>query len=167
MIYIDTCVLMLFIDTKDPLRPEGTRWKKIEKVLKKNVKQIAVPMPAFGEAFCKIRDKAGERISEVREEMDRLIKDHYIEIRYLKEGSDLFGIAASLSKKDNDDRNNVSPMDALILASALVDKECTTFITTDTTLLMNSEILEIANNWRNENNLPDIKIADLNTILKL
>ena len=79
----------MFIDTKDSLRPEGTRWKKIENVLKKNVKQIAVPMPAFGGAFCKIRDKAEDRIHDVREELDRLINANCIKIIYLRNGTDL------------------------------------------------------------------------------
>lgn len=166
MTYIDTCVLMMFIDTKDPLRPEGTKWKKIENVLKKNVKQIAVPMPAFGEAFCKIRDKAEDRIHDVREELDRLINANYIKIRYLRNGTDLFNIAAKLSKKNNDDRNNVSPMDALILASALTEPECTTFVTTDTTLLMNSDILELVEEWRSNNNMHELKIVDVNAIFR-
>ena len=157
---------MMFIDTKDPLRPEGTRWKKIENVLKKNVKQIAVPMPAFGEAFCKIRDKAEGRIHDVREELDRLINANYIKIRYLRNGTDLFNIAAKLSKKNNDDRNNVSPMDALILASALTEPECTTFVTTDTTLLMNSDILELVEEWRSNNNMHELKIVDVNAIFR-
>ena len=166
MTYIDTCVLMMFIDTKDPLRPEGTRWKKIENVLKKNVKQIAVPMPAFGEAFCKIRDKAEDRIHDVREELDRLINANYIKIRYLRNGIDLFSIASRLSKKNNDDRNNVSPMDALILASALTEPECTTFVTTDTTLLMNSDILELVEEWRSNNDMHELKIVDVNAIFR-
>ena len=123
-------------------------------------------MPAFGEAFCKIRDKAEDRIHDVREELDRLINANYIKIRYLRNGTDLFNIAAKLSKKNNDDRNNVSPMDALILASALTEPECTTFVTTDTTLLMNSDILELVEEWRSNNNMHELKIVDVNAIFR-
>ena len=57
-------------------------------------------------------------------------------------------------------------MDALILASALTEPECTTFVTTDTTLLMNSDILELVEEWRSNNDMHELKIVDVNAIFR-
>ena len=80
-------------------------------------------MPAFGEAICKIRDKSKGNAENAMLEMNRLMDVGFLAVRYLSNPYEIYGLARELSRSVNDQRDAVSPMDALILASATVDQE--------------------------------------------
>lgn len=161
--------MKMFIDRKDSARKDnGIRGNDIEKSLK-NHNQLALPMSAFGETICKVMDKCGEDSESVLLEMHRLMKKNVVIPCYIKSeyASDVFTIAKNLSIIKCDDRDRISPMDALIAASATVDQRCTTFYTMDSTLLSVSEASEIIDGYRDEKDYSHLDICHIDTILRI
>ncbi len=157
---------MMFIDKKDQLRNEKIGKKQIDTMLKSSAKHVAVPMPALGEAIHKVREKAKDRSREVFEELNHLLDNGIIEVRFIKNANDTFHIAQELSKNTTDDRDSISPMDALIAASAATDPQCKLFITNDSRLLLDGNVSETINNWREENGFIGLQIKDDSKIIK-
>ena len=122
-------------------------------------------MPAVGEAFCKIKDKCGERAVEVLEEINRLM-DKVITIRYIRDGQATFDIAKKISEYREDDRDRISPMDALIVAAATTDPDCNVFFTTDSTLLSDTKITEIISGYRDAEKYKPLCIRDIAELIK-
>ncbi len=161
--------MKMFIDRKDSARKDmGVRGNDIEKSLKKH-NQLAIPMPAFGETICKVMDKCGDDSEEVLSEMHRLIKRGVVIPCYIKpeDASDVFTIAKKLSTIICDDRDKISPMDALIAASATADTRCSTFYTMDSTLLSVSEASEIIDKYRDEKEHSRLEICHIDAILRI
>ena len=156
----------MFIDKRDQLRNEKIGRKPIEAMLKSSAKRVAVPMPALGEAIHKVREKAKDRSREVFEELNRLLDNGIIEVRFVRNANATFHIAQELSKDTMDDRDSISPMDALIAASAATDPQCKLFIPNDSRLLLDGNVSEILNNWRSENRLTGLQINDDSKIIK-
>ena len=156
----------MFADQKDILRNQyGIRLNnEIEKSLKKAHPFLMIPMPAVGEVFCKIRDKRKDS-QEAILEMNRLFDSKVVSPAYLKDGEEVFALAKEISKKMDDDRDQISPMDALIAAAATVDKNCVYLYTTDNTLMSDITILDTINEWRSERKYPQLKITEITNIL--
>ena len=168
MSYIDTCILQVFSDRKDSLRKDyeiGS--KKIDSLLKNKSECLCIPMPALGEAICMIRRKAKDRSIDVITELYRLIDADVLTVCYLNNAYDTFAIAKELSERVDDDRDWVSPMDAFIAASAVVDGNCTTLYTTDQNLISNYRVSDIIQRWRDKNDYPELQIRDIPDLLKL
>ena len=158
----------MFIDQKDPLRyGYGIRYSsKIESsLISRNRGILCVPMPALGEVICKVKDKCDGRESEIMTELYRLL-DNTIHIRYIRDASDTFGLAKAFSKDVSDDRNRISPMDALITATATVDPDCSVLYTTDSILLSDARVSEIIDDWRCNNEYGSMSIRDVSDIIK-
>lgn len=158
--------MKMFIDRKDILRRDyNVRDNEIEKSLKKH-DQLGLPMPAFGEVICKVRDKCGDNVHVVLKEMNRLMDDGIIVPCYLKNASATFNIAKELANIVEDDRDQISPMDALIAASATTDPCCTILYTTDIQLITDSRVSDIINDWRDERDYKPLAIRDISNILR-
>ena len=153
--------MQMFADQKDRLRNHYNIRSNngIEKSLKKSHPILMIPMPAVGEVFCKLRDKCKNSQAAILE-MNRLFNDKIVSPAYLSEGEELFAIAKEISKVRNDDRDQISPMDALIAAAATVDKKCVYLYTTDNMLISNITILDTIKEWRSERNYPLLKPTD-------
>ncbi|MBO4552225.1 MAG: hypothetical protein J5673_03395 [Candidatus Methanomethylophilaceae archaeon] len=164
--YLDTCVMQMFADHRDPLRKYyNIRSNEIESSLIRNHGTLCISMPSLGESFCKIKDKCKGYELEIMEEINRLL-DKTICVRYIRDAQETFGLAKRLSEDVDDDRNRVSPMDALIIATATVDPDCTTLYTTDSLLLSDARISEIINDWRENRGYRPMIIGEVYEIIK-
>lgn len=164
--YIDTCCMMMFINRNDKLRSiYSINDKKAESCTKTNYREFCIPMPAFGESIYKIREKSPRDYNDSFVEMNRLLDKEFLKITYLN-SSEAFSLAKTISSAYDDDRDVISPMDALILASATTDDECDVFYTSDSKLISNSYVSETVEEWRSDHNMRSIKIKELSSILK-
>lgn len=164
--YIDTCCLMMFVNRGDSLRRDfNLGSKSAENCVKKNITSLCVPMPAFGEAICKIRDKSKGNAEDAMLEMNRLMDTGFLAVRYLSNPYEIYGLARELSRSVNDQRDAVSPMDALILASATVDQDCRLFYTTDVKLYAGCKVLDTVSEWCESMGFDKMNVKQLSRIL--
>ncbi len=56
-------------------------------------------------------------------------------------------------------------MDALIVATAIVDENCKVLYTTDSTLITDTAISEMMGEWRAQNNYDPLTIKDITEII--
>lgn len=166
--YIDTCCVMMFVNKTDSLRSTYSIGnKKAEGCVKSGQREFCIPMPALGEAICKIRDKCGsERTMEALEEMNRLMDEGFLRVRYINDPSATFGLARSIAREVDDDRDAISPMDALILAAAATEQDCSIFYSTDVKLVSDCNVSQIVNDWREGQGLGEIKLLGISSVLR-
>ncbi len=159
--------MMMFADSKDSLRKDyNLSGRRIDTMLKRH-DQLALPMPAFGETICKIRDKTGSNFQTVVSEIDRLIETNVVKTVYMQNASETYAIAKDLSVSMDDDRDQISPMDALIVASATTDLRCNIFYTTDSRLISDARVSEIVDEWReSREGYCRLSIRGISSILK-
>ena len=159
--------MQMFADQKDRLRNHYNIRQNsgIEKSLKKTRPILMIPMPAIGEVFCKIREKSKDSKGAILE-MNRLFDDNIVSPAYLNDGEEIFALAKKISKIMDDDRDQISPMDALIAATAAVDKNCDYLYTTDNMLISNITILDVIKEWRSENGYSQLNITDITEIVR-
>ena len=159
--------MLMFADYKDSLRNDyGIRNNEIEKSLIKNRPNLSMPMPAIGEVFCKIRDKCKGRTDEVLLEMNRLFNSGLISPAYIHDSNDLFPLANVIARKTKDDRDQISTMDALIIAAATMDRNCSVLYTTDSQLIYDAGIANEINDWRDNKKYNPLTIRGVSEILK-
>ena len=167
MKFIDTCGVMLFINPRDMLRRDydlGT--KPAESCVGKNERQFCVPMPALGEAVYKVHEKNGDDADDILKELNRLMKKEFLRIRFINNPSKTFQIARQLSSEMDDDRDSISPMDALILATAITEQDCVAFYTTDTKLISDTRVRDIISESRNDLGFPEMRVCDIDDVLR-
>jgi hypothetical protein len=168
MRYIDTCVLMMFADPKDPLRKGyGLGRGKAENMVVRNHGGLSIPMPACGEALCKMRDKCGDRLESVIREFNRLLDAGFLSVSYIRDAGDTFYIAKRLSERTDDSRDWISPMDALIAAAACTDPDCTMLYTSDSSLIADARTSEIIDEYREDNGYGDIRVCDISDLIRV
>ena len=159
--------MLMFSNHRDPLRKYyKIRGNKAEGSLIRNHPELKIPMPALGEVLCIIRDKCSDRSEDVIKEMNRLLDTGIVGTAYIHNANDLFSFANSITKETNDDRDQISPMDALIVATATTNPECSTLYTTDSVLLTNAGISDMIYDWRNNKNYDSLRIRDISEIIK-
>ena len=142
---------MMLVNENDELRRDfGIRSRDAKRILKCR-QQLCIPMPALGEVFCKIRDKCKDNSNEVLLTLNKLMDDGYFRTRYISNPYDTFELSKRLSNRRRDSRDLISAMDALILATAIVDPDCTEFYTSDTKLVSDSNVSEIVADYRENN----------------
>ena len=165
--YIDTCCLMMFINDRDIFRNYyGMGKKRAENCMSKALRPFTIPIPALGEAVYKIRDKSGEKWMDSLKELNRLIDLGFLNITYLQNSTELYKVAKELCRPVNDDRDRISPTDALIVAAATVDPDCSTLYTTDSVIITDTHLTEYITAWREDIDFPPLAITDLSSILK-
>ena len=167
MKFIDTCGVMLFINQKDMLRRDynlGT--KPAERCVGSNEKQFCVPMPALGEAVYKVHEKFGDDADDILKELNRLMKKDFLRIRFINNPSKTFQIARQLSSEMDDDRDSISPMDALILATAITEQDCIAFYTTDTKLISDTRVHDIISESRDDLGFQGMRICGIDEVLR-
>ena len=123
-------------------------------------------MAAFGEAICKVRDTCRDDIMQTMTEMNRLMDEGFFNVMYISNPSAVFRIAKDLSAGRKDGRDEISPMDALILASAVCEKDCDTFYTSDIKLLRDTNVQEIVCNERMDLGYEPLNIREVVEILR-
>lgn len=157
----------MFANRNDCLREEyNVRSNEIEKSLKKH-DQLALPMPAFGEVICEVRDKCKDAAQDVLIEMNRLLDIGLVVPSYLDNAPATFSIAEDLVSIVKDDRDYISPMDALIAACAATDPRCNILYTTDNQLISDYRVSDIIGDWRKKKKYQSLSIRDISNILRM
>ena len=164
---LDTCVMQMFADSRDALRSRyGIRAGNIESSLRRNHERFMIPVAALGEVISKIRDKKRDRAPEALTEIIRLLDADVVAPLYIRNGYDTYNLAKEMSSSVRDGRDYISPMDALIIASAVTEPVCSAFVTSDKTLASDSKVFLIANEYREQYGYNQFKVKDIDEILK-
>ena len=139
------------IDQTDVVYKENS--DKLDKIKRGARKErLKVPIPVIGEAFMKLsknRDPSVKR--DAFRTLDKLIADKRVELVAFGHGSDAFTYAKQLMEvcnKSQYSQDTLYPMDALIIADAIIDNECSKVYTSDFLLLMNEELQNKVNEIR-------------------
>lgn len=157
----------MFAYRKDRRRIENHLGSKpAEGCVARNERHLHFPMAAFGEAICKVRDTCRDDIMQTMTEMNRLMDEGFFNVMYISNPSAVFRIAKDLSAGRKDGRDEISPMDALILASAVCEKDCDTFYTSDIKLLRDTNVQEIVCNERMDLGYEPLNIREVVEILR-
>ncbi len=156
---------MMFINKNDSLRRVYDINRKPADVLFGKHK-FALPMPAMGELICKTRDKHPDDYKDSLDEMCRLIDRGFLDVRFISNATDVYGMAKDLVREPQDSRDRISPMDALILATAVTDQDCESFYTTDSKLIYDARVHEITNDYRDSLGFKKMRVADISDLLK-
>lgn len=155
----------MFVNKNDSLRKVYDISKKPADVLFGKHK-FALPMPAMGELICKTREKQPDHYRDSLDEMCRLIDNEFLNARFLSNATDVYGMAKDLVREPRDSRDRISPMDALILATAVTDQDCESFYTTDSKLIYDARVHEIINEYRDSLGFKKMHVADISDLLK-
>ena len=99
-------------------------------------------------------------------ELNNLIRKDFLKIRFINNPSKTFQIARQLSSEMSDDRDSISPMDALILAAAITEQDCIKFYTTDRKLILDTHIMDVISGSRNELGFQPMRVCDIDDILR-
>lgn len=158
---------MMFIDEKDKLRKKyNIERKSAEACTARNHGQLCISMPALGEVYFKQREKDSVRFDCSFNNLNRLIDKNFFDVRFIDEKGDTFGTAKEImdrSRSHKDERNVITPMDALILSMAIVDPHSSVFYTEDDKLFCNEDIFNIIDEYREkyDNKLEIRRISNL------
>lgn len=164
MSYIDACIMVMLARKDDSLRKVfGIGKKDADYILRKQ--RFSIPMAALGEAVHQIRQKSRNDYKEPLDDLNRLLDKGRIKAEYIK-SREVFAIAKEISSEKEDVRDQISPMDALILSSAAVDDSCSRFYTTDSRLISNSEVSDIIREWRDNMGYRPMTIMDVSDIFR-
>lgn len=171
MSYVDTCCLMMFINRRDSIRraTRTTAIRNVESLFGRSRPRFLVPVPALGETVQKVHDKhrCDGTEMDMYAELVRLMDGGFIEPRYLQHGRDVSRLFNRvMSVRIEDDRDRISPMDALITATAAVDPECGTMYTTDRDLMNNTILKNKVGRWRDENGYSPMQIDNIMDIMR-
>ncbi|MBQ8180325.1 MAG: hypothetical protein IJ026_07845 [Candidatus Methanomethylophilaceae archaeon] len=152
MSYLDTCCIMLFMNRWDRLRNSlGVKTNRnAESLVRRNHGRFIASVPALGEAIQMTHAKCdSDTETDAHTELIRMMDNGFIEPRHIISGREAFRLAGRIASGSvNDDRDTVSPMDALITAVAATDPECVTLYTTDDTLNNNYHVHDTVCEWR-------------------
>lgn len=165
MSYVDTCVVMMSVNKDDELRKKiGVGRGDIDSILRNG--SFCIPMVALGESLHMIRQKNPRDYEESLSELNRLLDKEFFETRFLKNPESTFTIARDLCSFSKDERDSISPMDAIIIASATTDGNCTSLYTSDTRLLSNGVVSEEVDDWRQSHGYGDMSIRNVTELFK-
>jgi len=142
---------MALIDKTDEVyKANANELGKIKRGVRKE--RYRIPVPVVGEAFLKLNDK---REFNVKRDAFKLLEDliakNRIELIAFGRDSTAFGFAKDLMDHCNPtyyQQDFLSPMDALIIADAVIDHECSKIYTNDSMMLMNLSLHEKVNEIR-------------------
>ncbi len=157
---------MAFVRKDDVLRDLfGINKGRIDSILKN--KTFCIPMVSLGEAFHQIRKKDPKCYSEPLNELNRLLDSGYLVTRYINDSTSTFSLAKEISAEVRDRRDQISPMDALIVSSAATDQTCSQFYTSDVKLISNSRVSDLITEWREDRHYCKMKILDASSLFRL
>ena len=148
--YIDTCYLMALVDPNDKLRSKSNIGRGKAESITGNLKSIKVPLPAYSEALCKTEDHYlgdRDRQIEIYSELNRLRNKGFIEVEYIND-PEVLKLASEMAKYMSDDRDQMSIMDSLIVATASADPECRSYYTEDVQEIRNARIWDLCTEFR-------------------
>lgn len=163
MSYIDTCVVLMFVNRKDILRRElGVNEGSIKSILKGS--SFCIPMAALGESIHMIREKNPKDYMPVINELMELLDAGFLNTRFMSDSDSTFMLARRISATTFDDRDRISPMDAFITASATTDQTCTALYTSDSKLLSDANVSRVISEWRESQSYPNMIIRDVSEL---
>lgn len=163
--YLDTCAVMLFVNKDDELRNNYGIGKKAASVaVCRNHHQLCVAMPALGEVFHMIRQKCGSNYMGPLKELNALLDSRFLETRYITNPGSVYSLAGRLVRETRDSRDSISAMDALVVATAATDPECTRLYTSDVALVSVSSVSDEVEGWREDQGYKKLAIRELSDI---
>ena len=121
----------------------------------------------MGEAVMKIMDKRPSSFQAAMQEYERLVRSGFLSVSYIRDPSFTFSLSKGISKEREDPRDRISAADALILACAAADKDCSTFYTSDSKLLTDSFVSEAVDDMRCGSGYEEMRIMDIADMLRL
>lgn len=155
----------MFANKDDVLRKDMNVGKgPIESIIRGG--SFCIPMVALGESIHMIREKCREGYMDVLEELMGLLDSGFLETRYISDPDATFTLARKISSVTVDDRDRISPMDALIVASAMTDQTCTALYTSDSRLLSDANVSEAIAEWRESQSYPYMTIHDVSDLFR-
>lgn len=157
---------MLFIDEGDVLRNAANiRRGKIDHILGRN-KRFCIPMVALGETIHMVRSKhpGKDNYGPILEELHRLLDSGFLEVRFINDPEATFRMAREISTMYQDSRDRISPMDALIVASAATDQGCVSLYTADSQLISNSNLSGRIYDWRSDAGYNQMNIESVSNL---
>ncbi len=164
--YVDSCCVILIIDKDDTHRKDyGCGKKKGEALFPKNT-WFSVPEVAMGETVMKIMDKRPGSFQAAMQEYGRLVESGFLRVSYIRDSTFTFDLAKEISREKADYRDRISVADALILACAAADKDCSVFYTSDSKLLTDSSVSKAVDDWRSSSDYGEMRIMDIADVLK-
>jgi len=136
---------MALIDkTDDVYKENANELGKIKRGIRKE--RYKVPVPVIGEAFLKLNEKRDLNVKrEAFKLLEHLIAKNRIELIAFGVDSTAFGFAKDLMDHCNPthyQQDILTPMDALIIADAIIDNECSKIYTNDSMMLMDMSLHE-------------------------
>jgi len=136
--------------TDDVYKANAKELGKIKSGTRKE--RYKVPVPVVGEAFLKLNDKRDLNVKRnAFKLLENLIARKRIELIAFGRDSTAFGFAKELMDHCNPThyrQDLLSPMDALIIADAMIDNECLKIYTNDSMMLMDLSLHERVNEIR-------------------
>lgn len=163
MSYIDTCIVMMFVRKDDNLRRDfGIKRGAIDSILKG--RSFCISVVALGEAIDQIRWKCPSNYEEPIGEPNRLLDSGFLYTSTISNSNSTFTSARNISSEAKDDRDQISPMDALIVSSAVTDHTCSFFYTTDGRLNSNSNVSDLISDWRDDNGYGMMTISNVSKL---
>ena len=164
--YVDSCCVILIIDKDDTHRKDyGCGRKGGEALFPKNM-QFSVPEVAMGETVMKIMDKRPGSFQAAMQEYERLVGSGFLRASYIRDSAFTFDLAKEISREKADSRDRISAADALILACAAADEDCSVFYTSDSKLLTDSSVSKAVDDWRSSSDYGEMRIMDMADVLK-
>lgn len=153
----------MFVNKNDALRSAiGVGRGSIDSILKN--KSFCIPMPALGESFHKIREKNPKDCMDILNVLVDLLNSRFLETRFIGDPAATFSLAKTISAATDDERDQISPMDALIAASAATDQTCSSLYTTDSRLISNANVSDDITSWRDSRGFPPLAIRDVSEL---
>ena len=155
----------MFVNKKDSLRKAyGIKGKPIESLFRSQ--KFALPMPAMGEMLYKIREKQPNDYRDSIDVLFKLVDSGFIEVRFISNASEVYNLAKKIVEEKGDSRDQISPMDALILATAVADQNCETFYTADAKLITASQTHGLVEKFREELGYEPMDVSDISDLIK-
>lgn len=138
VIHLDSCLLRGMLDSHDEA---GNRTEAMHLLNSSPSVCFRVSILAVGEVMGKMAEARSAPVcAEAAAQLSRLFRRHRIELYGIGRGSEAMILAEDIMKKDH----MIAPTDALLVACALVDDECTSFATTDRKLIGSIPLLSVA-----------------------
>ena len=151
--------------TDDVYKTNAVKLNKIKKGVRKE--RYKVPVPVIGEAFLKLNEKRDLNAKrKAFSLLEQLIEKNIIELIAFGIDSTAFGLAKELMDHCNPAhyrQDSLRPMDALIIADAIIDGQCSKIYTNDSMMLVDMNLHEKVNEMRSNihPSYPELKFSKL------
>jgi len=128
-------------------------------VYKRKRQELIVSTPVIGELFSKLPERYDtNKFSEMASKFFKFLKEEKLKTwHYGESNTKVFNIVVQLREADI----CVTPSDALIIACAIEDKNCTLLYTTDNVILNSTKLKDAIENICEENRREKLRLSEL------